>query len=74
MSTSYNNSKNEECRCTDFIFFIFIFIYFLCFVFLGPYPGHMEVPRLGVKRELQPPAYTIAKAMLDPYPLSNARG
>ena len=23
-----------------------------CFVFLGPYPQHMEVPRLGVACEL----------------------
>ena len=26
----------------------------------------MEVPRLGVESELQPPAYTTATAMLDP--------
>ena len=30
------------------------------FCFLGPYLRHMEVPRLGVKSELQVPAYTIA--------------
>ena len=34
------------------------FIYL--FVFLGPHPAHMEVPRLGVKSELQLPAYTTA--------------
>ena len=28
--------------------------------FLGPLPRHMEVPRLGVQSELQPPAYTTA--------------
>ena len=32
----------------------------LFFVFLGPLPKHMEVPRLGVKSELQLPAYTTA--------------
>ena len=26
-------------------------IYFI-YLFLGPHPGHMEVPRLGVKSEL----------------------
>ena len=30
------------------------------------HPGHMEVPRLGVSLELQPPAYTTATATLDP--------
>ena len=40
-------------------------IYFI-FVFLGPYPWHMEVPRLGVAWELQLPAYTTATATLDP--------
>ena len=29
-----------------------IFIYLFIFVFLGVYPQHMEVPRLGVKLEL----------------------
>ena len=28
--------------------------------FLGPHLGHIEVPRLGVKSELQLPAYTTA--------------
>ena len=27
--------------------------FFFFFFFLGPYPWHMEVPRLGVKLELQ---------------------
>ena len=42
-------------------FFIFIFIFS---VFLGPYPRHMEIPRLGVASELQLPA--PATAMWDP--------
>ena len=37
-------------------------------VFLGPHPQHMEVPRLGVKLELQPPAYTTATATPGPSP------
>ena len=36
-----------------------------CFWFLGPHPWHMEVFRLGVKSELQLPAYTTATAMQD---------
>ena len=34
--------------------------------FLEPHPQHMEVPSLGVKPELQPPAYIIATATPDP--------
>ena len=37
--------------------------FFFFFVFLGLHLQHMEVPRLGVKSELQSPAYTTA--MLD---------
>ena len=33
--------------CTLFFVFVFLFL-----VLLGPYPRHMEVPRLGVKSEL----------------------
>ena len=40
----------------------FIFIFF----FLWPHPRHMVVPRLGVKLEMQPPAYATATAMPDP--------
>ena len=39
-------------------------LFFFCF--LGLHPRHMEVPRLGVKSELQLPACTIATAMPDP--------
>ena len=35
------------------------------FVFLGPHPQHMEVPRLGVQLELQLPAYARATATRD---------
>ena len=41
------------------IFFLFFFS------FLGPHVWHTEVPRLGVKLELQLPAYTTATAMWD---------
>ena len=34
--------------------------------FGGPYPQHMEVPRLGVRLELQLPAYPTATATRDP--------
>ena len=39
-----------------------LFFFFFFFVFLGPHLLHMEVPRLGVKLELQLPAYTTATA------------
>ena len=44
---------------------------FISFVFLGPYLWHMEVPRLGVELELQPPAYTTATARWDPSHICN---
>ena len=46
--------------------FVLIFAIYLFFFFLGPYPWHMEVPRLGVKSELEMPAYATATPMLDP--------
>ena len=42
-----------------FLFFVF-WLFFFCF--LGPYLQHMEAPSLGVKSELQLPAYTTATA------------
>ena len=52
-------------------FFPFLFIYLflnliLLFCFLGLYPRHIEVPRLGVESELQLPPYTTAAAVQDP--------
>ena len=44
--------------------FVCLFIYLS--IFLGPHPQHMEVPRLGVKSELQLPAYTTATETQDP--------
>ena len=46
-------------------FFVCLFCFF---VFLEPHPWHMEVPSLGVKSELQLPAYatTTATATWDP--------
>ena len=41
------------------LFYLFIF----CFLWL--HPRHMEIPRLGVKSELQLPGYTTATAMQD---------
>jgi len=35
-----------------FLSFFFSFSFFVFFPFLGPLPGHMEVPRLGVESEL----------------------
>ena len=49
---------------TEEDFFFVLFFFFL--VFLGPYPQQMEVPRLGIKSELQLPAYTTATATWDP--------
>ena len=45
-------------------FFLFVFLFFV-FVFSGLYPRHREVPRLGVKLELQMPATATATAIQD---------
>ena len=42
------------------------FVVVVVVVFLGPYPQHMEVPRIGVESGLQLPAYTTATATWDP--------
>ena len=47
--------------------------FFFGVTFLGLYPQYMNVPKLGVKSELQLLAYTTAIAMQDPQPLSKAR-
>ena len=44
---------------------MFILNFFFFFVFLGLHLWHMEVPRLGVKTELQLPAYTTATETSD---------
>ena len=38
---------------------------------LGLHPWHMEVPRLGVRLELKPPAYATATATPDPSRICN---
>ena len=47
---------------------IFSAFHFLFFCILGPYPWHMEIPRLGVESEL---VCTIATAMQDPSHICN---
>ena len=44
---------------------ILLLLFIYLFALLGPHPKHMEVPRLGVKSELQLPAYITATAMRD---------
>ena len=44
------NLKNKTLYIAKQLFFVFL-------PFLGPHPRHMEIPRLGVESELQPPAY-----------------
>ena len=48
------------------LFQFFFFFFFFCS--LGPNLWHTEVPRLGVKSELQLPAYATAIITLDPAP------
>ena len=48
--------------CQEKALFFFLFFFF---VFLGLNLWHMEIPRLGIKSELQLLAYTTATAMQD---------
>ena len=50
---------------------LFACFYVFCFVFLGPHPWHLEVPRLGVELELQPLAYARTTATRDPSCICN---
>ena len=54
--------RNGNCHLNSFYFIIFLFYFF----FLGPHSWHREVPRWGVKLELQLLAYALATAMPDP--------
>ena len=61
---------SSHCQCCwtivgTYTFLIFILYIFLSFGFSGPYPWHMEVPRLGVESELQLPVYTTDTATWD---------
>ena len=47
------------------ILFLLVFFFFVFLPFLGLFPQHMEVPRLGVELELQPLAYATAMATRD---------
>ena len=58
LSWSLNELRSVEWH----ILFYFLFY----FVFLGLYPWHMEVPRLGVELELQVPDYASVTATWDP--------
>ena len=49
----------------SFFLFLPLFPSFLFLFSLWPHRQHMEVPRLGIKSELQLPAYTTATALLD---------
>ena len=52
--------------CTQSTEFLFCFV-----LFLGPYPEHMEVPRLGIKLVLQLEAYATARTTPDPSCICN---
>ena len=69
-------------------FFFFFLIFFLSFVFLGPHPRYMQVPRLGgwgsnqscCHRPTQEPqqcqiqAASVTKTMPDPLPTEQGQG
>ena len=59
---TYNQSYLTHILDTIFLFLPF---------FLGPCLQHMEVPRLGVKSELQLPGLPHGHSMQDPHPICN---
>ena len=67
-SQPLNVSFRKRGCSKDMVLFIYLFIYLLTylFIFLGPHLWHIEVPRLGIKLELQLLAYATAIAMPDP--------
>ena len=63
---SLNTNVIFSMRLPLTLYFILLFYYYYyIFCFLGLYMQHMEVPRPGVKLELQLPAYARAKATWD---------
>ena len=52
-----------RCSFSALLSSLLLFL-FVC-LFLGPHLQHLEVPRLGVERELYLSAYTTATAMSD---------
>ena len=67
--------KTIHGLCTQmdqlFTFCSLCFSLFLIYLFLGAHLGHMDVPKLGVRWELQLPAYTTATATRDPSCICN---
>ena len=57
--------KETDSLCA-LLHVVLCFFFFFLFVFLGPHLWHIEVPRLGVKSELELLAYTTATATPDP--------
>ena len=53
------------CTWTRYLTSLDFDFFFFFFCSLGPYTQHMELPRLGVKSELQLPAYATATATWD---------
>ena len=62
---TYPISTFIEQRGTNYLLHQWHTSNFIYFAFLGPHPQQTEVPRLGVKSELQLLAYATATAMWD---------
>ena len=60
--------------CDQHSMFHFCFFLFFFSFFFWPHQWHMEVPRLGVKSELQLPAYTTVTATQEPQPTERGQG
>ena len=65
---------HNVCICTyihtyvplSLYMYMCIYVFPFLFCFLGPHLWHMDIPRLGVKLELELPAYAAAIATRDP--------
>ena len=64
-------TTTKSAELLELFFSLSLLFFFFFLAFLGLYPWHMEVPRLGVKPELQLLAYTTVTAMLDPSNVCN---
>ena len=72
-STLLHGAKCSSFSATTSLFSesgcFLLLLLFVFLAFLGPHLWHMDVPRLGVKLELQLPAYTTVTATPDLSPV-----
>ena len=67
----WEQKRKSEEGLQAWVFFVVFFVCLFVFCFLGLHLRHMEVPRLGVQSELQPPATASATMESATYPTAH---